>query len=69
MISDGDMLGRMLDTFVVAQLRPETVVAESEPRLFHLRTEGGRHEVDLVVELGGQRIVGIEIKASAAPVR
>jgi predicted AAA+ superfamily ATPase len=66
-ISDGDILGRLLDTFVVAQLRPETVVAESEPRLFHLRTEAGRHEVDLVVELGGRRVIAIEIKAAAAP--
>ncbi len=66
-IADGNMLGRMLDTFVVAQLRPETVVAESGPRLYHLRTEGGRREVDVVVELGGERIVAIEIKASSAP--
>jgi predicted AAA+ superfamily ATPase len=66
-LDDGDMLGRMLDTFVVAQLRPETIVAESEPRLYHLRTEAGRHEVDVVAELGGQRIVGLEVKASAAP--
>jgi predicted AAA+ superfamily ATPase len=66
-IGDGDILGRVLDTFVVAQLRPEAVVAESEPRLFHLRAEGGRHEVDVVVELGGQRVIGIEIKATAAP--
>lgn len=66
-IGDEDVLGRMLDTFVVAQLRPEAVVAESEPRLFHLRTEAGRHEVDVVVEVGGQRVIGIEIKASAAP--
>jgi hypothetical protein len=66
-IGDGDILGRVLDTFVVAQLRPEAVVADSEPRLFHLRTEAGRHEVDVVVELGGQRVIGIEIKASAAP--
>lgn len=66
-IADGDVLGRLLDTFVVAQLRPETVVAESEPRLFHLRTEAGRHEVDVLAELGGQRVIGIEIKAAAAP--
>jgi hypothetical protein len=52
---------------VVAQLRPQVVVAETEPRLFHLRTEGGRHEVDVVAELGGRRVVGIEIKAAAAP--
>jgi predicted AAA+ superfamily ATPase len=66
-VGDGDILGRTLDTFVVAQLRPETIVAVSEPRLYHLRTEAGRHEVDVVAELGGQRVVGIEIKAAAAP--
>jgi predicted AAA+ superfamily ATPase len=65
-LGDGDILGRVLDTFVMAQLRPETVAAESEPRLFHLRTEGGRHEIDVVAELG-RRVIGIEIKASAAP--
>lgn len=67
MITDGDLLGRILDTFVVAQLRPETVIATSEPRLYHLRTEAGRHEVDVIVELGGGRVLGIEIKAAAAP--
>jgi predicted AAA+ superfamily ATPase len=66
-LGDGDMLGRMLDTFVVAQLRPETVVSDSEPRLHHLRTEGGRHEVDVLAELGGGRVIGIEVKAAAAP--
>ena len=66
-LGDGDMLGRIIDTFVVAQLRPETIVAESEPRLYHLRTEAGRHEVDVIAELGGERIVGIEIKAAASP--
>jgi uncharacterized protein len=67
MVTDGDLLGRMLDTFVVAQLRPETVIATSEPRLYHLRTEAGRHEVDVIVELGGGRVLGIEIKTAAAP--
>jgi predicted AAA+ superfamily ATPase len=66
-LADGDILGRMLDTFVVAQLRPEVVVAASQPRLFHLRTQAGRHEIDVLVEYGGQRVVGIEIKAAAAP--
>lgn len=66
-LGDGDVLGRLLDTFVVAQLRPETIVAESEPRLHHLRTEAGRHELDVVAELGGGRVIAIEIKAAAAP--
>ncbi len=64
---DGDLLGRFLETFVAAQLRPEVAVSATRPRLYHLRTEQGRREIDLVAELGGQRVIGIEIKASAAP--
>ena len=56
-----------LDTFVVAQLRPEAVIAAARPRLFHLRTQAGRQEVDVVAELGGGRVIAVEIKASAAP--
>jgi uncharacterized protein len=66
-LGDGDILGRVLDTFVVAQLRPETIVAEAEPHLYHLRTEAGRHEVDVIAELGCERVIGIEIKAASAP--
>jgi predicted AAA+ superfamily ATPase len=66
-LRDGDLLGRVLDTFVAAQLRPEIPVAACEPRLHHLRTQGGRHEVDLLAELGGGRVIGIEIKATATP--
>ena len=66
-ILDGDLLGRLLDTFVTAQLRTEATVAANSHRLFHLRTEQGRHEIDLVAEIGAHRVVGIEIKASAAP--
>jgi hypothetical protein len=64
---DGELLGRVLDTFVAAQLRPELAVAASRPRLHHLRTEQGRHEIDLIAELAGGRLVGIEVKASDAP--
>lgn len=63
----GDLLGRLLDTLVMAQLRAEIVVSRSRPRLYHVRQEQGRFEVDVVGELGGGRIVGIEVKASAAP--
>lgn len=64
---DGAMLGRVLDTFVAAQLRPELTASASRPRLHHLRTEQGRHEIDLVGELAGGRLVGVEIKAGASP--
>ncbi len=66
-MGDGGLLGRMLDTFVAAQLRPELMLSDSRPRLYHVRTQGGREEIDLVAELGGQRAIGIEVKAGAAP--
>lgn len=68
-LRDGDLLGRTLDTFVAAHLRAELVLAESRPRLYHLREEHGRHEVDLIGELGGQRVIAVEVKADAAPDR
>lgn len=68
-VLDGDLLGRVLDTFVAAQLRPERAMSSTGPRLYHLRTEQGRHELDLVAELAGQRLIGIEVKSTAAPAR
>lgn len=65
-LRDGDLLGRVLDTFVAAQLRVE-VSLRPRARLFHLRTEGGRQEVDLLVDLGGGRLIGVEVKAGSAP--
>lgn len=66
-LRDGHLLGRLLDTFVVAQLRPELVSSSRAPRLYHLRAEGGRHEIDCLAELAGDRVVAIEVKATAAP--
>ena len=64
---DGNLLGRVIETFVAAQLRPELAVSASRPRLHHLRTAQGRHEVDLLCELAEGRLIGIEVKAGAAP--
>lgn len=66
-IRDGEVLGRILDTFVAAQLRPEVVSPSTRPRLHHVRTEQGRHEVDLVAELAANRLIAFEVKADAAP--
>jgi uncharacterized protein len=63
----GDLLGRLLDTFVLAQLRAELAVTNARPRLYHVRQREGRLEVDLLAELGGGRLVGLEIKADASP--
>lgn len=68
-LRDGGLIGRLLDTFVAAQLRSELAASAGRPRLFHLREKNGRHEVDLLAELGGDRVVAFEVKASAAPNR
>jgi hypothetical protein len=69
LMRDADLLGRALDTLVVAQLRAELPRCESGPRLHHLRQEQGRHEIDIVVEYGAGRVFAIEIKATSAPGR
>ena len=66
-MSDGDLLGRMIETFVVNQLRAEAVVDPSRPKLHHLRDRDGRHEVDVIADLGARGLVAIEIKAHSAP--
>jgi uncharacterized protein len=66
-LRDGHILGRLIDTFVVAQLRGELQQAAHRARMYHLRDQNGSHEVDLVIELGFNRLVAIEIKAHSAP--
>ena len=66
-IRDGNLLGRILDMFVAAQLRPEAAMSEARPRLYHLREKNGRRELDMVAELRADRVVALEVKASAAP--
>jgi hypothetical protein len=54
-----------LDTFVAAQIRSELAASELDPRLYHLREEHGRREVDLLIETAAGALIGIEVKASA----
>jgi len=68
-LADGVIMGRLIDTFVVSQLRPQLSGVAGQPTRFHLRTHGGRQEVDVLVEFADGSVVGIEIKASASPSR
>jgi uncharacterized protein len=68
-LKDGDLLGRLIDTFTVAQIRPELELTTHRPRLYHLRDKEGRHEIDLVAEMAAGDILAVEIKATAAPSR
>lgn len=57
------------NAFAAVQLRAELAASPSRRVMHHLRVEGGRHEVDLVIDLGRGRAFGIEVKAGAAPTR
>ena len=48
-----------------AQLRAELAASDLGPRLYHLREEHGRREIDLIVETASGALVGTEVKASA----
>jgi len=66
-LDDAGLLGRLIDTFVAAEIRCHLVAEVPRPQMFHLRTDGGRHEVDLLIEYDGGDVFGIEIKATATP--
>ncbi len=68
-VRDSDLRGRWFDAFAVMQLRAELAAASPRRAMHHLRVEGGRHEIDLVVDLGRGRVFGIEFKAGVAPTR
>ena len=64
---DGDLLGRILDTLVAAQLRAECALSIIGADMFHLRDANGRHEIDLLIEARDGRVIAVEVKATAAP--
>jgi predicted AAA+ superfamily ATPase len=65
-LRSADLLGRLIESFVVAQLRAECSIADTSPTMHHLRQANGRREVDVVLEGPAGAIVGIEIKSAAA---
>ena len=58
--------GRIVETYVAAQIRVEVEASRLGARMYYLRTQGGAHEVDLVVEFG-RRVPVFEVKTSSAP--
>lgn len=57
---DGSLLGSLFESLVTLSVRVYSQAAEA--RVFHLRTSGGEHEVDLIVERADGRVVAIEVK-------
>jgi len=65
LLFDATIKGRILETFVAAQLMAEVPFATSRPRLFHFRDANGRREIDLLLQYPRGRVVAVEVKAAS----
>ncbi len=61
---DGTLLGHLFESLVTLCMR--VYAQASEARVKHLRVQGGRREVDLIVERADQRVLAIEVKLSGS---
>ena len=59
-MSDGFLFGNMLESLAALTVRVFAQAAEARVR--HLRTQGGRHEVDFIVERRDGRVLALEVK-------
>ncbi|MCY4279331.1 MAG: DUF4143 domain-containing protein [Acidimicrobiaceae bacterium] len=60
---DGSLLGALFQSLVTQSVR--VYAQANEAKVFHLRTQGGEHEVDLIVQGVDGRIVALEVKLAA----
>ena len=62
MTRDGTLLGSLLESLTTLIVRVCAQAAEA--RVLHFRSWRGEHEVDLIVERGDHRVLGLEVKLS-----
>lgn len=60
---DGPLLGVLFQSLVTLSVR--VYAQQNETRVHHLRTHGGEHEIDLIVERGDGRVLAIEVKLAS----
>lgn len=61
---DRPLLGQLLETFVLQELRRQASWHEDAIGFHHFRDKDG-HEVDIVLEREGRTVAGVEVKAAA----
>jgi predicted AAA+ superfamily ATPase len=57
---EGTLLGALFESLCTLSLR--VYAQASEARVFHLRTSGGEHEIDLIIEREDGRVLAVEFK-------
>lgn len=60
----GDLYGRVIETFVLDQVRAELEALNMPDALSHLRTHKGAHEIDAIVETDDGGVIAIEVKSA-----
>ncbi len=63
-LRQANLYGPLLENYVVMELRKQASWSQTEPALFHFRTQNGS-EVDIVLESPAGALVGLEVKASS----
>ncbi|MDE2826890.1 MAG: ATP-binding protein [Bacteroidota bacterium] len=62
---DRNLLGQLLESFVFQELRRQASSSSKPYRFYHFRDRYGV-EADMIIELGGSKLAGVEIKAGAS---
>jgi predicted AAA+ superfamily ATPase len=60
----GSILGALFEALVTLDVKVHAALADA--RVYHLRDRNGNHEIDLIVQGPGGRVVAIEVKLSAS---
>jgi hypothetical protein len=64
MKTDGSLLGRAMETFVLTELMKLNTWSKTRVRIYHYRTQLGK-EIDFLLERSDGSIVAIEVKSSS----
>ncbi len=62
-LKDTVQMGKIVENFVVSELKKQITWSKTRPQIYHFRTLGGE-EVDIVLENRMGNIVGIEVKSN-----
>jgi predicted AAA+ superfamily ATPase len=61
--AEPELMGKILENFVMSELKKQSTWSETQPQAYHLRTSSGQ-EVDIILENRAGQIIGIEVKNS-----
>jgi len=64
MRNDETFLGALFESLAVQSVRVLAQVSQS--RAYHLRTQGGEHEIDIIVQRPDHKVLAIEVKVATA---